>query len=248
MVKLEGASVVVTGAARGIGRGIAEELGKRGAKIVVNYVRSREAADALVEQLVRNGSPQAIAVQADVSHSDQAAHLIEEAVKTFGRIDVLVNNAGINIDRTIRKLTVEDWNTVVHNNLNSYFYTLKAAQQFMIEQKSGAIINISSYVGMAGNFGQANYSAAKAGIIGFSKTAALELARYGIRVNVVAPGFTETDMMASMPDKAREMALAKIPLGRFGTPEDIAKSVRFLIEDADYMTGQVLNVSGGIYM
>jgi acetoacetyl-CoA reductase len=248
MVKLEGASVVVTGAARGIGRGIAEELGARGAKIVVNYARSREAAEALVEQLMQNGSPHAIAVQADVSDPIQAARLIEEAVKTFGRIDVLVNNAGINIDRTIKKLSIEDWNTVVQNNLNSYFYTVKAAQPFLFEQKSGIIINISSYVGMAGNFGQANYSAAKAGIIGFTKTAALEFGRYGIRVNAVAPGFTETDMMAAMPERARDMALAKIPLGRFGTAQDIAKSVRFLIEDADYITGHVLNVSGGIYM
>jgi len=248
MVKLEGASVVVTGAARGIGRGIAEELGARGAKIVVNYAHSRESAEALVEQLMQHGSPHAIAVQADVSDPSQAARLIEEAVKTFGHIDVLVNNAGINIDRTIKKLSIEDWNTVVQNNLNSYFYTVKAAQPFLFEQKSGTIINISSYVGMAGNFGQANYSAAKAGIIGFTKTAALEFGRYGIRVNAVAPGFTETDMMAAMPERARDMALAKIPLGRFGTSQDIAKSVRFLIEDADYITGHVLNVSGGIYM
>jgi NAD(P)-dependent dehydrogenase (short-subunit alcohol dehydrogenase family) len=248
MVKLEGASVVVTGASRGIGRGIAEELGTRGAKIVVNYTRSREAAETLVEYLMQNGSPHAIAVQADVSDPIQAARLIEEAVKAFGRIDVLINNAGISIDRTIKKLSIEDWNTVVQNNLNSYFYTVKAAQPFLLEQKSGTIINISSYVGMSGNFGQANYSAAKAGIIGFTKTAALEFGRYGIRVNAVAPGFTETDMMASMPERAREMALAKIPLGRFGTAQDIAKSVRFLIEDADYITGHVLNVSGGIYM
>jgi acetoacetyl-CoA reductase len=248
MVKLEGASVVITGSSRGIGRGIAEELGARGAKIVVNYIRSKEAAEALVEYLMQNGSPQAIAVQADVSDPTQAAHLIEETVKTFGRIDVLVNNAGINIDRTIKKLTIEDWNTVVHNNLSSYFYTVKAAQPFLLEQKSGTIINISSYVAMSGNFGQANYTAAKAGIIGFTKTAALEFGRYGVRVNVVAPGFTETDMMAGMPERARETALAKIPLGRFGNAQDIAKCVRFLIEDADYITGQVINVSGGIYM
>jgi NAD(P)-dependent dehydrogenase (short-subunit alcohol dehydrogenase family) len=248
MVKLADAAVVVTGASRGIGYGIAEELGAHGARIVVNYARSREAAEALAERLMHNGSPQAIAVQADVSDPTQAAYLIGETVKTFGRIDVLINNAGINIDRTMKKLTIDDWNTVIQNNLNSYFYTVKAAQPFLLEQKSGTIINISSYVGLAGNFGQANYSAAKAGIIGFTKTAALELARYGIRVNAVAPGFTETDMMAGMPDRAREAALTKIPLGRFGTAQDIAKSVRFLVEDADYITGHVLNVSGGIYM
>ncbi len=248
MVKLEGAAVVITGSSRGIGYGIAEELGARGARIVVNYVRSTEAAEALAEKLMHNGSPHAIAVQADVSDPNQAAHLIEETVKTFGRIDVLVNNAGINIDRTMKKLTIDDWNTVIQNNLNSYFYTVKAAQPFLMEQKSGTIINISSYVGIVGNFGQANYAAAKAGIIGFTKTAALELARYGVRVNAVAPGFTDTDMMASMPDRVREVTLTKIPLGRFGTAQDIAKSVRFLVEDADYITGHILHVNGGIYM
>lgn len=248
MVKLAGAAVVVTGASRGIGHGIAEELGARGARIVVNYARSREAAEDLAEHLMQNGSPQAVAIQADVSDPSQATRLIEETVKSFGRIDVLINNAGINIDRTMKKLTIEDWNTVIQNDLNSYFYTIKAAQPFLLEQKSGAIVNISSFVGLAGNFGQANYAAAKAGIFGLTKTAALEFARYGVRVNAVAPGFTETDMMAAMPERARDAALAKIPLGRFGTAQDIAKSVRFLIEDADYITGHVLNVSGGIYM
>ncbi|MBV9616275.1 MAG: 3-oxoacyl-ACP reductase FabG [Ktedonobacteraceae bacterium] len=248
MVKLAGAAVVVTGASRGIGHGIAEELGARGARIVVNYARSREAAEDLAEHLMQNGSPQAVAIQADVSDPAQATRLIEETVKSLGRIDVLINNAGINIDRTMKKLTIEDWNTVIQNDLNSYFYTIKAAQPFLLEQKSGAIVNISSFVGLAGNFGQANYAAAKAGIFGLTKTAALEFARYGVRVNAVAPGFTETDMMAGMPERAREAALAKIPLGRFGTAQDIAKSVRFLIEDADYITGHVLNVSGGIYM
>ncbi|MBV9257331.1 MAG: 3-oxoacyl-ACP reductase FabG [Ktedonobacteraceae bacterium] len=248
MVKLAGAAVVVTGASRGIGHGIAEELGARGARIVVNYARSREAAEDLAEHLMQNGSPQAVAIQADVSDPAQATRLIEETVKSFGRIDVLINNAGINIDRTMKKLTIEDWNTVIQNDLNSYFYTIKAAQPFLLEQKSGAIVNISSFVGLAGNFGQANYAAAKAGIFGLTKTAALEFARYGVRVNAVAPGFTETDMMAAMPERARDAALAKIPLGRFGTAQDIAKSVRFLIEDADYITGHVLNVSGGIYM
>ena len=248
MVKLAGAAVVVTGASRGIGHGIAEELGARGARIVVNYARSREAAEDLAEHLMQNGSPQAVAIQADVSDPAQATRLIEETVKSLGRIDVLINNAGINIDRTMKKLTIEDWNTVIQNDLNSYFYTIKAAQPFLLEQKSGAIVNISSFVGLAGNFGQANYAAAKAGIFGLTKTAALEFARYGVRVNAVAPGFTETDMMAAMPERARDAALAKIPLGRFGTAQDIAKSVRFLIEDADYITGHVLNVSGGIYM
>ncbi len=248
MVKLAGATVVITGASRGIGRGIAEELGSHGANIVVNYSRSKGPAEELVESLMKNGSPRAIAVQADVADSEQAAHLIEEAIKAFGRIDVLVNNAGINIDRSMKNLTPDDWNTVIQTDLNSYFYTVKAALPHFLAQKSGNIVNITSMNGETGSFGQANYSAAKAGIIGFTKTAALELARSNITVNAVAPGFTETDMMAGMPERAREAALAKIPLGRFAQPQDIARGVRFLIENADYITGHTLNINGGLYM
>jgi len=248
MVKLAGAAVVITGASRGIGHAIAEELGSHGAKIVVNYSRSKGPAEELVQQLISSGSPQAIAVQADVSDPAQAAHLIEETVKAFGRLDVLVNNAGINIDRSMKNLTAEDWDKVIKADLNSYFYTVKAALPHFMEQKSGNIVNITSMNGQTGSFGQANYSAAKAGIIGFTKTAALELARSNVTVNAVAPGFTETEMVLAMPQKARDAALARIPLGRFATPQDVAKSVRFLIEDADYITGHTLNVNGGLYM
>jgi acetoacetyl-CoA reductase len=248
MVKLAGATVVITGAGRGIGHAIAEELGSHGAKIVVNYAHSKGPAEELVEHLMKNGSPQAIAVQADVADPEQAAHLIEEAVKAFGRIDVLVNNAGINIDRSMKKLTPDDWNKVIQTDLNSYFYTVKAALSYFLDQKSGNIVNITSMNGETGSFGQANYSAAKAGIIGFTKTAALELARSNVTVNAVAPGFTETDMMAGMPEKVREAALARIPLGRFATPMDIAKGVHFLIENGDYITGHTLDINGGLYM
>ena len=248
MATLEGAVVVVTGAARGIGSAIAEELGQGGARLVVNYAHSRGPAEDLVTKLLQMGSPDAVAFQADVSDPPQAADLIEETVRRFGRIDVLVNNAGINIDRTMKKMSVEDWNTVIQNNLNSYFYTVQAAQNYFMQQRSGTIINISSFVGQMGNFGQANYAAAKAGIIGFTKVAALELARYNVTVNAICPGFIETDMFAGVPDNVKEAIIKRIPLGRIGTPQEVARAVRYLIVDGEYITGQTLNVNGGVYM
>jgi len=248
MATLEGAVAVVTGAARGIGRAIAEELGQGGAKVVVNFSQSKEPAEELVKKIIESGSPQAEALQANVSDSAQAARLIEETVQHFGRIDVLVNNAGINIDRSLKNLGVEDWDTVIQVDLNSYFYTVKAALPYFMQQNSGTIINISSFVGQAGNFGQANYTAAKAGIIGFTKTAALEMARYHVTVNAICPGFIETEMYTNIPEKAKEAILKRIPLGRTGTPQEIARSVRYLIIDGDYITGQTLNINGGIYM
>jgi acetoacetyl-CoA reductase len=248
MGTLQGAVVVVTGAGRGIGRAIAEEMGHNGAKVVVNYSRSKEQADETVSWLTQHGAPEAIAIQADVADAAQATNLIEETVRHFGRIDVLVNNAGINIDRTLKKLTIDDWRQVIETNLNGYFYTVKAAQPYLLEQGSGKIINISSFVGQMGNFGQANYSAAKAGIIGFTKTAAIEFARSNITVNAICPGFIETDMYTSVPDKVKEGILKRIPLGRVGTPQEVARAVRYLIVDGDYITGQTLNINGGIYM
>lgn len=248
MARLEGAVVVVTGAGRGIGRAIAEEMGQGGARVVVNYSRSKGPAEELVKQLREHGSPQAVAIQADVADATQAARLIEETVQQLGRIDVLVNNAGITLDRSMKNLSVEDWNTVIQVDLNSCFYTVKAALPYFMKQNSGTIINISSFVGQAGNFGQANYSAAKSGIIGFTKTAALELARYHVTVNAICPGFIETEMYADIPEKAKEAILKRIPLGRTGTPQEVARSVRYLIVDGDYITGQTLNINGGIYM
>jgi acetoacetyl-CoA reductase len=248
MSTLQGAIAIVTGASRGIGSAIAEELGQGGARVVVNYARSREPAEELVKKLMDNGAPQAVAIQADVADADQAARLIEQTREQFGCIDVLVNNAGITIDRTLKNLSVEDWNTVIQINLNSYFYMVKAALPCFMKQHHGKIVNISSFVGQAGNFGQANYSAAKAGIIGFTKTAALELAHYHVTVNAVCPGFIETEMFTNMPEKAKEAVVKRIPLGRVGTPEEIARAVRYLIVDGDYMTGQTLDVNGGIYM
>jgi acetoacetyl-CoA reductase len=245
---LEGAVAVVTGAGRGLGYTIAEELGLGGAKVVVNYARSKEPAEELVEKLSGNGTEQAVAIQADVADAEQAQRLVEETVGKFGRIDVLVNNAGIVIDRTMKKLTSEDWDKVVQVDLNSCYYTVKAALPYFMEQESGKIINISSFVGQAGNFGQSNYAAAKAGMIGFTKAAAIELARYSVTVNAIAPGFLETDMYNSVPPEVQEKILARIPLRRVGHPREIARAVRFLVEDGDYITGETLSINGGIYM
>ncbi len=247
MGTLQEAVVVVTGASRGLGAAIAEEMGSNGAHVVVNYSRSKEPAEELVGKIEGNGS-RAIAVQADVSDPEQAQSLIDKAIEEFNRIDVLVNNAGINIDRTLRKLSVEDWDTVIQVDLNSAFYTVHAALPHMTEQGGGKIVNMSSFVGEAGNIGQANYAAAKAGLLGFTKTAAQELARYGITVNAICPGFIETDMVASIPEEAKAKLLKTIPLGRFGQPEEIAHAVRYLIEGGDYITGQALDINGGVYI
>lgn len=236
---------MVTGAGRGLGRAIAEELGGGGAKVVVNYANSEGPAAEVVKGL---GEENAVAIQADVSDSGQAASLIEQSVEKFGRVDILVNNAGITIDKTMKKLSPEDWNKVVQTNLNSCYYTVKAALAGFTEQGSGKIINISSFVGQAGNFGQTNYAAAKAGIIGFTKASALELARYNVCVNAICPGFMETDMFSAVSEDVREKIKARIPLGRIGSPIEVARAVRYLVEDGDYITGQTLNINGGIYM
>lgn len=244
---MEGAVVVVTGASRGLGRAIAQELGSGGARVVVNYSRSKEPAQELAEKISADGG-EAVAIGADVSDPEEAKRLIAETVERFGKIDALVNNAGINIDRTLKKLTPEDWDKVLKVDLSSCYYTVHAALPHMTEAGGGKIINMSSFVGESGNIGQANYSAAKAGMLGFTKTAALELARNNITVNAICPGFIETDMVMSMPEEARDKVLKKIPLGRFGKPQEIAKAVRYLIEHGDYITGSTLDINGGIYM
>jgi acetoacetyl-CoA reductase len=247
MAQLEGAVVVVTGAGRGIGRAIAEELGAGGAHLVVNYATSAGPAEEVVAQLRATGR-RAIAVRANVADAAQASELIAATIAEFGHLDVLVNNAGVTIDRTLKNLTISDWNTVVQTNLNGYFYTLKAALPHFMEQKSGKIIQVSSFVGKMGNFGQANYAAAKAGILGLTKTVALELARYNITANAVCPGFTETEMYTQVPDHVKEQIIKRIPLGRVGTAQEVARAVRFLIVDGDYITGSALDINGGIYM
>ncbi len=249
MTTLQGSVALVTGASRGIGAAIAEELGRGGAKVVVNYSGSRERAEEVAQKINETGGGgEAIVAQADVSDPEQAQGLVEETINQFGRIDILVNNAGINIDKTLESMTPEDWDQVIDLDLNGVFYVTHAALQHMIEQNFGRIINISSFVGETGNFGQANYSAAKAGLLGFTKTAARELAQNNITVNAISPGFIETEMVANIPEDMQESILKMIPMGRFGQPEDVAKAVRYIVEDGDYITGANLDVNGGVYM
>jgi acetoacetyl-CoA reductase len=249
LANLRDSVAVVTGASRGIGNAIAEELGRGGAKVVVNYSASKEPAEELAQKINEmEGGGEAVAIQADVSDPEQAQSLIDETINQFGRVDILVNNAGINRDRTLKKLSTEDWDKVVQLDLNGCFYTVHAALPHMLEQEFGRIINMSSFVGERGNFGQANYAAAKAGLLGFTKTAALELAQNNITVNAICPGFIETEMVAAIPEKAKERILKTIPLGRFGKPEDISKAVRYIVEHGDYMTGNSLDVNGGVYI
>lgn len=256
MGRLDGRVAFVSGGSRGIGRAIAIALAAEGARVAINYFSNEAAASEVIEAMAaahaeRSGSSaddQYLALQGDVSVAEQARGMIGRVAERWGRLDVLVNNAGITRDRTLRKLTDEDWTTVISNNLNSVYYCTTAAMPVMINQQHGRIINISSYVGQAGNFGQANYGASKGGIIAFTKTAALELARYNITVNALAPGFTLTDMLAKVPENVQDQIKAKIPMGRFGQPEEIAKAALFLAADGDYITGQQINVNGGVYM
>ena len=247
-MNLTGAVAVVTGASRGIGNAIAEELGRSGAKVVVNYSGSQEPAEELAEKINQTGGGgEAVAIQADVGDPNDAQRLIDQTIEQFGRIDILVNNAGINVDKTMDKLEIEDWQKVIELDLNGCFYTVHAALPHMTEQGSGSIVNMSSFVGEAGNMGQANYAAAKAGLLGFTKSAALELAKSNITVNAVCPGFIETDMTGAIPEEAQEKIMKTIPMGRFGQPEDIAQAVRFCVEN-EYMTGATLDINGGVYM
>jgi acetoacetyl-CoA reductase len=249
VLNLRGAVAVVTGGSRGIGAAIVEELGRAGAMVVVNYAGSVEPAEELASTInTIGGGAEAVAVQADVADPEQAQSLIDETINHFGRIDILVNNAGMNIDKPLGQMEVDDWDQVVNLDLNASFYTVRAALPHMQEQEFGRIINISSVVGESGNPMQSNYSAAKAGMLGFTRTAALELAQNNITVNAVCPGFVETDMVQAMPEDIQEYFRNQIPLGRFAQPEEIGKTVRFLVEEGDYMTGNTIDVNGGLYM
>ncbi|MGB3135741.1 MAG: 3-oxoacyl-[acyl-carrier-protein] reductase [Nodosilinea sp.] len=244
---LQGQVAVVTGASRGIGRAVAIALAGAGAQVAVNYARSSSAAEEVVAHIIDNGGS-AIALQADVSKAEQVDALISGTVEKYGRVDVLVNNAGITRDTLLLRMKPEDWQAVIDINLTGVFLCTRAVAKLMLKQRSGRIINIASVAGQMGNPGQANYSAAKAGVIGFTKTVAKELASRGVTANAVAPGFIETDMTGGLTNT--DEILKFIPLGRFGRPDDIAGMVKFLAADpaAAYITGQVFNVDGGMVM
>lgn len=245
---LEGRTALVTGASRGIGRAIALRLAAEGADVAVNFAGSAAKAEEVKNAIIEMGR-KAIAIQADVKDASSVAGMVEEVKKTFGRIDILVNNAGVTRDGLLMRMKDEDWETVIDTNLRGVFQCTKAVSKIMMKQRYGRIVNMASVVGLIGNAGQANYAASKAGVIGFSKSVARELASRGITVNMVAPGCIDTDMTAVLPDKVREAMLADIPLARVGKPEDVASAVAFLVSDeAAYITGQVINVDGGMVM
>lgn len=247
-MQLTGKTAIVTGASRGIGRAIAMAFAEAGANVVVNYTSNEQAARDVVGQIEKKGV-KALAVRADVSKMEDVENLVGEVLNEFGSIDILVNNAGITRDRLIIKMTEADFDDVISTNLKGAFNCTKAVSKVMIKQKSGKIINITSVVGIIGNAGQSNYAAAKAGLIGFTKSMAKELARRGITVNAVAPGFIETEMSAVLPEAVREEFLKGIPLQRPGKPEDVADAVLILASKySDYITGQVINVDGGMVM
>ena len=241
-------TALVTGASRGIGAAIAKKLAARGFMVIINYGHSSAAAEEVKNQIEQAGG-QAVLMQGDVSSGDDVDSMFKDIKKTWGRLDVLVNNAGINRDILLVRMKEDQWDAVLSTDLKSVFFTTKAAASLMMRQRSGSIINIASVVGITGNAGQANYAAAKAGVIGFTQSAAKELAARGIRVNAIAPGFIETDMTDAIPEKIREGMLETIPLRRGGKAEDVANAVAFLAsDDAGYITGQVLKVDGGMVM
>lgn len=245
---LSGKAALVTGASRGIGRAIALELAAAGADVAVNYAGSEEAAAAVAREIEGMGR-RAITIKADVGNAAEAESMVSQTIEAFGHLDILVNNAGITRDNLIMRMKEEEFDQVINTNLKGVFNCIKAVTRPMMKQRSGRIINISSVVGALGNPGQANYVAAKAGVIGLTKASARELASRGITVNAVAPGFIATDMTDKLSEEQKAALLPQIPLGRMGGPEEIARVVRFLAsEDGSYLTGQTLHVDGGMYM
>ncbi|MGG1486020.1 3-oxoacyl-[acyl-carrier-protein] reductase [Peribacillus castrilensis] len=245
---LEGKKALVTGASRGIGREVALELARQGADVAINYSGSEAKANEVVDEIKALGR-KAFAIQCDVANSESVTSMIKEVVEQFDRVDILVNNAGITRDNLLMRMKEDEWDSVINTNLKGVFLCTKAVTRQMMKQRSGRIINMASIVGVSGNAGQANYVAAKAGVIGLTKTTAKELASRGITVNAIAPGFISTDMTGELPEDVQKAMLAQIPLARFGDPKDIAAVASFLASDASkYMTGQTLHVDGGMVM
>ncbi|HEY5425512.1 MAG TPA: beta-ketoacyl-ACP reductase [Candidatus Tumulicola sp.] len=239
---------LVTGGTRGIGAAITQMLVENGASVAAGYSRGLESAQRFKDRMAANGAKLSIH-QGRVDDSDDCNRVFKEAIDTYGRVDYLVNNAGITIDKTVRKMTVDDWRQVLNVNLSGAFQMTKAVLEHMIERGSGRIVMISSVIGETGNVGQANYAASKAGLFGFTKSLALEMAQRGITVNSVAPGFIATEMVESIPQAALDRVIEKIPQRRLGKPEEVARVVRFLLEDeASYITGAVYSVNGGLDM
>lgn len=245
---LKGKSALVTGASRGIGRAIALELASHGVNVAVNYAGSEAKAQAVVEELEQLGV-QAFKVQADVANEADVKDMVKQVVNQFGSLDILVNNAGVTRDNLLMRMKEEEFDQVINTNLKGVFVCTKGVTRQMMKQRAGKIINVASVVGVSGNPGQANYVAAKAGVIGLTKTAAKELASRNILVNAVAPGFISTDMTDELNDEQKASILERIPLAKLGTPEDIAKVIRFLAsDDANYITGQTIHIDGGLVM
>lgn len=248
MSRFDGKSAIVTGASRGIGREIALLLAKEGARVAVNYSGSKEKADDVVKLITESGG-EAFAIQADVSDADGVKNMVDKTLEMFGSIDILVNNAGITRDNLLMRMKEDEWDDVININLKGVFLCTKGVTRQMMRQRAGRIVNVASIVGVSGNPGQANYVAAKAGVIGFTKTAAKELASRNINVNAVAPGFITTDMTDALSEEVKNQMLSVIPLGKLGRPEDVARTVLFLLsEDAVYITGQTIHVDGGMVM
>ena len=244
----DGRVALVTGGTRGIGAAITASLARSGASVAAGYSRGTESAETLKEKLAAEGATISVH-QGRVDAPDDCNRVVEEVLKRFGRIDYLVNNAGITLDKTVRKMTYDDWHNVLNVNLFGAFCMVKAVLEHMIERGSGRIVNISSVIGETGNVGQANYAASKAGLFGFTKSLALEMARRGITVNTVAPGFIETEMVGKIPKDALDAVVDKIPQKRLGRPEEVARVVRFLLEDeSSYITGAVYTINGGLDM
>ena len=241
--------VLITGSSRGAGKAIALAFAEEGADVVINYVKSKDLAEKVVDEIKKIGGNNALAVQADVSDSKQVENMIQTVLKKFGKIDILVNNAGNFKNSLVRKMGKDVWDDVIAVNLNGVFNCTKSVLEHMRERKSGKIINITSVQGQTGVIGASNYAAAKAGIIGFTKSTAKEVARSGVTVNAISFGFLETGMLLRLTPEMQADILSRIPVGRFGDPANAAKPILFLAsEDSDYITGQVINVNGGYYM